>query len=95
MSRAAPPQARPGERRRTDSLERARRLLRAALRGLGEAGWPRRRVHLFGFAQGGTVALDAALHAGWGPWQTGKGLGLPLEPLARRAGRSLTACNIL
>jgi len=83
VSRAAPPQARPGERRRVDGLERARRLLRAALRGLGEAGWPRPRVHLFGFAQGGTVALDAALHAGCGPCAGRVGSG----PAAETSGR--------
>ncbi|KAK9825643.1 hypothetical protein WJX81_003864 [Elliptochloris bilobata] len=56
-------EASPGERRRVQGLERTRALLQAFLDGLDKAGWPRRRVHLFGFSQGGTVALDLALHS--------------------------------
>ena len=40
-----------------------RELLQGLLKGLVRAGWPRRRVHLFGFSQGGTAALDLAMHS--------------------------------
>ena len=46
-----------------DGLARTRALLEGALKGLARAGWPRRRVHLFGFSQGGTAALDLAMHS--------------------------------
>ena len=55
-------QAAPGERRRVQGLERTRALLQRTLHGLQQAGWPPRRVHLFGFSQGGTAVLDLALH---------------------------------
>lgn len=32
-----------------------------AVKYLGECQWPASRIHLFGFAQGGTVALESAL----------------------------------
>ena len=54
-----------GERRRTGSLASATRTrLRSLVRLLGQHGWPRRRLFLFGFAQGGTAALDFACHGG-------------------------------
>lgn len=56
-------QATAGERRRVEGLERTRMLLEGVLKGLARAGWPRRRIHLFGFSQGGTVALDLAKHS--------------------------------
>lgn len=45
-----------------EGLARTRELLEGVLEGLARAGWPRRRVHLFGFSQGGTIALDLAMH---------------------------------
>ena len=46
-----------------DGLARTRVLLKGVLKGLARAGWPRHRVHLFGFSQGGTAALDLAMHS--------------------------------
>lgn len=62
QTRSPVAQAAPGERRRVDGLERTRALLQRMLHGLQQAGWPRRRVHMFGFSQGGTAVLDLALH---------------------------------
>ena len=54
-----------GERRRTSSLASATRTrLRRLVRLLVQHGWPRRRIFLFGFAQGGTAALDFVCHGG-------------------------------
>ncbi|KAK9819687.1 hypothetical protein WJX72_001109 [[Myrmecia] bisecta] len=51
----------PAERRRIDSLAKTRGLLMELLDKLhSQCGWPYRRMHLFGFSQGGTVALDLA-----------------------------------
>lgn len=46
-----------------EGLARTRKLLEGLLQGLARAGWPRRRIHLFGFSQGGTAALDLAMHS--------------------------------
>ena len=46
-----------------EGLARTRKLLEGLLKGLTRAGWPRRRIHLFGFSQGGTAALDLAMHS--------------------------------
>lgn len=52
-----------GERRRVDSLASASRpRLLALLAVLATCGWPTHRVFLFGFAQGGTAALDLLQH---------------------------------
>ena len=54
-----------GERRRTGSLASATRTrLRRLVRLLVQHGWPHRRLFLFGFAQGGTAALDFVCHGG-------------------------------
>lgn len=49
---------------RTRSLDETLRLLLPVLEslagGAGPGGAPRRRLHLLGFSQGGTVALEAA-----------------------------------
>jgi predicted esterase len=53
-----------GEMRRLRSLERETRprLLRL-LDLLDTCGWPAQRIFLLGYAQGGTAAIDLALHA--------------------------------
>eukprot|EP00967_Tisochrysis_lutea_P131334 scaffold228178_cov44-Tisochrysis_lutea.AAC.1 len=51
-----------GERRRVLSLERESRMrLLNLLDQLEACGWPRQRVFVLGYAQGGTAALDLAL----------------------------------
>lgn len=54
----------PGEMRRLRSLERETRprLLRL-LDLLDTCGWPAQRIFFLGYAQGGTAAIDSALHA--------------------------------
>lgn len=53
------------ERRRLNSLKhQGRASLQALLMRLQRAGWPAHRLFLLGYAQGGTVALDFALHCG-------------------------------
>ncbi|KAK3280976.1 hypothetical protein CYMTET_11208, partial [Cymbomonas tetramitiformis] len=48
-----------GERRRLQSLEPTIALLQQLLQVLHEqGGWPYKRIHLFGFSQGGTVVLE-------------------------------------
>jgi predicted esterase len=54
-------QATPGEARRTSSLATTTALLLQLLEQLtGKAGWQARQIHLFGFSQGGTAALQLA-----------------------------------
>ena len=43
----------PGEMRRTRSLKSTVKLLSELIRGLVASGWQARRIHLFGFSQGG------------------------------------------
>ena len=51
------------EKRRVRSLALVRSDLLALLDRLGEAcGWKRENIHLFGYSQGGTVAVDLAMH---------------------------------
>lgn len=69
------------DQRRSKSLAReSRRRLLALLRVLEDGcGWPRERVFLFGFAQGGTVALDLLAN---------------LEPSAGRLGGVVSWCGL-
>jgi predicted esterase len=51
----------PGEMRRVNSLRETIKVLQMALDSVAaRAGWSRRRIHLFGFSQGGAVALELA-----------------------------------
>ena len=75
-----------GERRRIEGLARALGLLQALLRALGGAGWPPRRVHLLGFSQGGTVALELARR-----WEGPEGLGSCIAISAALLPESLLA----
>ena len=51
------------EQRRLRSLaDECRPRLAALVALLGRRGWPARRLLLFGYAQGGTAALDLAMH---------------------------------
>jgi len=50
----------PGEHRRIQSLETTVKCIMRLLESLHARGWKRSRVHLFGFSQGGTVALEVA-----------------------------------
>ena len=43
-------------------LCKARAVMRRLLQRLERHGWARRDIYLLGFSQGGTVALDFALH---------------------------------
>eukprot|EP00753_Platysulcus_tardus_P013921 PLAT3916.1.p1 GENE.PLAT3916.1~~PLAT3916.1.p1 ORF type:complete len:472 (+),score=186.82 PLAT3916.1:1-1416(+) len=52
-----------GERRRSDGLKAAREQVIALLETLvAQRGWSWQRIHLFGYAQGGSVALDVSCH---------------------------------
>lgn len=51
------------DERRLKSLIITKKLLERAIEGLAKYGWARDRIHLLGFSQGGTVALDLALHS--------------------------------
>lgn len=52
----------PGDRRREESLQATLGVLALLLQRLQALrGWLRRRIHLFGFSQGGTLALHLAL----------------------------------
>jgi predicted esterase len=55
---------RPGDRRRADSLRTVTRpRLQSLLHTLElHCGWPRERIFLFGYAQGGVAALDTLAH---------------------------------
>merc|ERR1712037_1077110 len=54
---------RPGEQRRLSSLERSAALLAESLDTLvGMCGWALPEIFLFGYGQGGTVALDLLLN---------------------------------
>ena len=55
-------QARPGEKRRATSLRKCRELVLSFLDALHAHGYAFERMHLFGFAQGGTVVLDIIQH---------------------------------
>ena len=46
-----------GERRRTESLARSVDALADTVEVLVLLGWPLRKIHLFGFSDGGTVRL--------------------------------------
>lgn len=60
-------QARPGEARRLRSLEGTLDSLQRLLRALSQhCGWAPGRVHLLGFSQGGTTALELALRCASG-----------------------------
>jgi len=66
------------------SLEAARPALAASI---DAAGWPRHRVHLFGYGEGGAAVLDlvlAAANGGLGPGPAGSGAG------GRRWGSAVT-----
>ena len=69
---------------RLQSLERESRVrLRRLVQLLEACGWPAHQIFLFGYAQGGTAALDFALHA---PSRLGGVVsfcGLPLEEALR------------
>ena len=55
--------SRPGDRRRAESLLHTRKALDALLDRLTDVasgGWPNARVHVFGFSDGGTVALETS-----------------------------------
>lgn len=52
-----------GEQRRVSSLAKTAEALFLALEGLVQAGWAWSRLHLFGFSQGGTLALEVARRA--------------------------------
>ncbi|CAG9460914.1 unnamed protein product [Pedinophyceae sp. YPF-701] len=47
-------------RRRTDALQRARLAMEGLVAGLQGAGWRREGIHVFGYGQGGTLALELA-----------------------------------
>ena len=79
-----------GEMRRQTSLERETRVRLASLLRLltSSCGWPRERIFLFGFAQGGGAALDVISHLPLADGRLGgvvSWCGLPLpELIARR-----------
>jgi predicted esterase len=50
----------PGELRRVQSLQQVRSRLILLLDSLEKKGWSLSKIHLFGFSQGGDVALDLA-----------------------------------
>eukprot|EP00698_Gefionella_okellyi_P023430 TRINITY_DN8008_c0_g1_i1.p1 TRINITY_DN8008_c0_g1~~TRINITY_DN8008_c0_g1_i1.p1 ORF type:complete len:316 (-),score=44.80 TRINITY_DN8008_c0_g1_i1:590-1537(-) len=52
------------ERRRFDGLQASRRHLFTVLSALHSGGFRNERIHLLGFGQGGTVALDLVQHLG-------------------------------
>ena len=51
-------QPRPGEQRRIESLQQTIALLKDLVQRLSACGWEHRRIHLFGFSQGGTTAIE-------------------------------------
>jgi len=53
-------QPRQGENRRVESLAMVVDQVVALITALVDAGWRRRGIHLLGFSQGGTVALETA-----------------------------------
>ena len=79
---------------RLQSLERECRCrLRRLLQLLEQCGWPANQIFLFGYAQGGTAALDFALHA---PSRLGGVVsycGLPLEEALRAPTKEEAAAS--
>ncbi|GAX76125.1 hypothetical protein CEUSTIGMA_g3568.t1 [Chlamydomonas eustigma] len=57
-------QPRPGELRRTKSLLATTAILVELVERLVSAGWAYQNIHLFGFSQGGSTALELMLHFG-------------------------------
>ncbi len=51
-------QPRVGEMRRSQSLQTTTALLTDLVRRLNACGWGFRRIHVFGFSQGGTAAIE-------------------------------------
>lgn len=88
----------PQERRRLASLEEAGNLLADVLRTLVDScGWSPAELFLFGYGQGGTVALDLLLRPHLGPSVQGLGgvIGVATEVLPERLllAKAITATS--
>lgn len=75
----------PGERRRLESLQRTGELLFEALHALMETfGWHSSEIFLFGYGQGGTLALDLLLRPSPSLRELGAVIGIATEVLPER-----------